>query len=978
MKLNINILLCCDLPVKVEEALMEFDVNFIKESDFDNTDEKKKISFAIIDDVGSLEYLNTKYDFVENHIRVISLSPVENFNDFMSYNGRAVLDESWFDSKLGLIFAHKILSESGSVHLNKNFNSLVAQVGTAKIGSHMKMGYYSDMIALDAFEHNFNVVGMRGFFDSITYYLTYLKQAGISTYPLHLEYANAENLFFVQISASVRDFIGEYINASVGLEDPFDPYKHLLRSAAFLTDYLDVTYIEQNEKLVFTGIWENLDKKKKKSRVQSFAFNNIFSAKQQQLVINDRIEVLKSSVSDEKIRTEKTLEKLEEKALPGGPAALEREDEPEFINVDGHGELNIGDMLEHIIGNAESDNPYVQLEGMTEDNMKVYLNGFGDDPDFAQKISGENIESILQKIQGYNIKKASESNLDKTRDELKDDLEYKTFVRKSLEENIKELSEKNLSAEEVTEIVTSTIEETSDDEFQIVKGSKSEKEAGKQQLIEKRSAKLDPSEAHKVGVDSLQKLWGIEKKYVVKKSQEKINDRKEDSMSVKSLGQEGLLQQLKQKDDLIQNMKSKLKTLMAQLKNVKESNKISEEVTKIASEEIMSSVPGAQVDESNLEQDQHESNNSSQDLGSLQEGQALSAQQSEEIKNLLSRQLELVKRAKNFQLEAKKREIELRSQKLVYDKQILGLNGKIKTLDIDLEKTKSGIQTLSERKDKQIEAQNNRMHSLNAMVSKLKASNNDAIIKKLEKEKISIHRQLDKFKKLSEEAMLRLRNAEKHNRTSALEVELKSQKKTSELLQSKIERSDKDKLLAIQKFNEMKKFNVQLKTKYDEQVQLVAAKDKEIKQIQAELAKKPTEVIKTVEVKAEAAEIEQSDISPIELQHIIDQKDAKIKDLLEQLENIPEPAVAEAPKVETAQAEITKLELKQLNTKLHRLEDERSKSIEDMRGANKAVSDAQRDIKKKDMEIKALDAKYKNLERQFELYKQKNNGRKAS
>ena len=118
----------------------------------------------------------------------------------------------------------------------------------------------------------------------------------------------------------------------------------------------------------------------------------------------------------------------------------------------------------------------------------------------------------------------------------------------------------------------------------------------------------------------------------------------------------------------------------------------------------------------------------------------------------------------------------------------------------------------------------------------------------------------------------------------------------------------------------------------------------------------------------------------VELEHMLEQKDMKIKELEERLEAAPEVGeeVVEQPKVKTAQAEITKLELKQMTTKLSRLEDERQKSIEDMRGANKAVTDAQRDIKKKDMEIKAMDAKYKNLERQFNAFKQKNGGRKAS
>jgi hypothetical protein len=997
IKLNLNILLCCDLPQKAEEALIEFEVTFISEEAFASNEspEDLSINFAIIDDVDNLEFLNDKYEFVQNHIRVISLNPVDNFNEFMSFNGRAVLHESWFNSKLGSILSHKILSESGSVHLNKNFSSLIGAVSTAKIGSHMKMGYYSDMLALDAFERNFNVVTMRGYLDHITYYFTYLKQSGISTFPLHLEYAVVDNLFFVQISASVRDFVGEYVNASVGQENPFDPYKHLIRSATFLTDFLDVTYVEQNEKLIFTGIWEELGSNTIKDRVQSFSFNNIFSAKQQDLVIEDKIKQLQSKASDEKIRIDKTLEKLEDKKLPGGPDEIEDKYD-EIIEVDGHGELNVSDMLNHIIGMAQNDNPYVQLEAMTPDNLAVYLNGFQGDPELVSKISGTDFDDLLSQVQDFNLKKATNLNLDKVREEIKDDKEYKSFVRKALEENIKIASNGVISDEEVSEIVSATIDSTNQDESQLIRGNKEEKYQAQSILVSKLSEKMEVSKASVVGVDSLEKLWGREKNYVVKRSQETLAETEDGSLAVKSLGNEGLLQKIKQREDLIENMKGKMKTLMTQLKAAKESNDVHKEVSKVSEQAIADEENSmVQAPSSEKESNSNEEESSEKILGLVKEGQALTAAQSEELQKLLKRQVDLVKKVKKFQTEVKKKEIEARSASQVFNKKMSGMMKKIKAKDLSIDKAKSNLKTLSDRKDKQIETQTHRVKNLNSQMTKLRASNNDATIKKLEREKISATRQLEKFKKLSEEAMLRLRASEQGNRTGALETELKKQKRNLDILSTKVTKSEKDKLTAIQRFNEMKKFNIQLKSKFDQQAEFIKTSKGEITKVKDELKQSqeavaasvvPIKEESRVEAKPMASTVddgvEEHHMDVVELEHMLEQKDMKIKELEEKLEDSAESSIVtvekEKTKIQTARAEITKVELKQMTTKLSRLEEERQKSIEDMRGAKKIVVDAKRDLKKKDMEIKAMDAKYKNLERQFNAFKQKMGGRKAS
>jgi hypothetical protein len=64
-----------------------------------------------------------------------------------------IIDETWLDNLVGTtINAESLRRCAGTLHLDELFGQEFKQYQTCKISSHLRLGHYTDIISMDAFE----------------------------------------------------------------------------------------------------------------------------------------------------------------------------------------------------------------------------------------------------------------------------------------------------------------------------------------------------------------------------------------------------------------------------------------------------------------------------------------------------------------------------------------------------------------------------------------------------------------------------------------------------------------------------------------------------------------------------------------------------------------------------------------------------------------------------------------------------------
>ncbi len=422
----------------------------------------KEVSFILTKDVDDFNEINLRYETIKNNILIFSLSPVKDTREFLLMGGRAVLDESFMDERVGNILLRKSFQERGSIHLDEIFGSEFSQYETCKLSDHLRIGHYSDEISISAFENDFNIVSVRGFIYNIIYYYTYLQQAGIGSAPFEIEYASNENIFAVNLHLAVKNFVAEYLYDCFGELNSNDPVKYLLKSASLLADNTDITYIENPSKIVITGFWSKQDGEKSGHSGQ-FLLNNIKSSKH---ILDDISNEIEDIYLIDQSSAEKRIEEqnLRSKPLPGNivEMMLNKGDPNSVLNKEPQKAVSLMSHIHHSL-EKEGINPALATMGQIEQSIKSFA-----DDDFINQISDSDKKNILEKTQKKNLADVFEKEIQRARGELDKDTEHLNKVKDSVAENIAEKISSGLDASFLNSIVSGFEEE--DKNIAIVKG----------------------------------------------------------------------------------------------------------------------------------------------------------------------------------------------------------------------------------------------------------------------------------------------------------------------------------------------------------------------------------------------------------------------------------------------------------------------------------------------------------------------------
>jgi hypothetical protein len=422
----------------------------------------KEINYILVKDWVDFDELNNRYQVVENNITVISLSHVEDNKDFLLANGRVVLDETWLDNKVGQIMLSKMFQDAGSIHLDEIFGQEFKEYKSCKVSSHLRLGHYSDLISMDAFDNDYNIVAIRGFLYHVIYYFTYLKQAGLGGIPFEVEYASNSSNFVVHCHMNVKNFVAEYLLDCFGDDNTTDPLKYLLNTAHRLADNMDVTYIENPSKLIITGIWRKLSEERV-YKYNQLHLNNIKTSKQ----ILDEVERSLATMQtiDANPETDNRQETLKDKPLPGNlvEMVINPADPESIMNKKPKEAANV---MAFVVATLEEQGK--KPEDVTEEELSSILEQYTD-TDFTQEMTDNDKRNLMDKLQKKNITDAYEKEVQRVKGELDEDEDHLVKVEENFSEGMAERVVKALDADSLNQFIQDNpVEE--DENKQVVTG----------------------------------------------------------------------------------------------------------------------------------------------------------------------------------------------------------------------------------------------------------------------------------------------------------------------------------------------------------------------------------------------------------------------------------------------------------------------------------------------------------------------------
>ena len=383
----------------------------------------------------------------KNDIQVVCLGQVKEVKDFLLYNGRLIIEQEFVESQLGEFILNKFFNKSYNIHLDESYSALFQNPKELKLTNHLATGIYIDEISNSAFQNGYNVVALRSFMDHVIYYFTYLKQAGLAGVPYEIEYDNNENFFVVNIYCQVKNFVAEYMIDSFGPVNSKDPLQYLLGVVARSTDFLEVTYIENPGRLVLTAAWGRNEKK----RLNGLSFNNVYTTAQTISQLDKKVKEYKN-VQEEIQEQEQVQEKLKPQSLPGSILEIVvSTDENSILNKEPEKASNI---VAFAVAKFEEEYPDRSINDIDEEEFAQIISDYPEADDVVH-LTDDDKEHLLDRVQKNNITQAYDEEIQRVRDNLEDEDDFKQELQNTMTEEVAKRVSGHMDADTLNKILGS-------------------------------------------------------------------------------------------------------------------------------------------------------------------------------------------------------------------------------------------------------------------------------------------------------------------------------------------------------------------------------------------------------------------------------------------------------------------------------------------------------------------------------------------
>lgn len=218
--------------------------------------ESKEVDWThiITKDIFDFSLIAKNYDVLKNDIKLISLSKVEDLQNFSMYNGNLVLDESWFQHKIAPFILDKYFQNHHHLKVTNDYAPF-KELGSFNIANPFSTGEYSDLMVQHAFEHSVDALSVRTYFDHFLMFMAGLKSKGKAGLPFEVTYGAQDDIFSLQIHFFSPKLALLDLASSLKSSLSKKVEEYFLNLAIQSSDFFDFTFLPHVNKSIVTAMW---------------------------------------------------------------------------------------------------------------------------------------------------------------------------------------------------------------------------------------------------------------------------------------------------------------------------------------------------------------------------------------------------------------------------------------------------------------------------------------------------------------------------------------------------------------------------------------------------------------------------------------------------------------------------------------------------------------------------------------------------
>ncbi len=695
--------------------------------------------------------IKNRYGTTQKNIKIVSLSTISDLQHFVSCNGKLMLDDQWLKTTLGPFILDKFFQEYGGISLEDNYPTF-KEVGSFNITNPFNTGEYLDRMVQGAYQDGVSGLSIKTFFDHLVMYLTGLKTQGKVGMPIEVSYGHFEEVFGVQLHFYTKDLILEDISSSLSSEITKRAEKYLLNIAVQSSEFFDFSILKEVNKTVITGLWTKDDSIKVENR--GMLFSDLSSAAS---ITNFPSEGVTSFQAKQEAELQDYSDKI---VLP--------ETLPEVAAIQKLMSSPVETQTSQVLKENPDKIEEIQIIPPSKPEVESVqtISGAGVDDEAVTLVKDSSVaeEEVIEVISGSEIE-------DEIINIVKGNIEEE-------EEVFKISGSKNFDVDKFAFKVSSGIEEKAKGDMRLKSLSSELPEAIKSSFKEFANKLNKPLELMTQSDLDLFKEQEVPK--IIKSTTQKVdsnfktmlsgqNNKSEVQVPDKALEMKAA--QLSNENEM---MRAKIKTLMTEVKILKQSKTKMAELQQKTKEAAEASLLEAQSSSNNPD-----AHLRSQLVQKMEQQKILNEQDMKRLTALMEREAKSMKEAKEHEIQLKKLQIEIVQKDSFYSQEMEKLNRLVKGKDLILIKTKDSMTKIVEQKENELRNLGDKLNQTSKALANNQSQNHINQIRELERKVTNHEKMIEIYKnKIAEKPAVKVEDEvarEENRKLQSINTQFKNQ-----------------------------------------------------------------------------------------------------------------------------------------------------------------------------------------------------------
>lgn len=847
MRREIKILnLCAELK---SELSRYFESRKIEVIDPHSNETSQCWTHILTKDINDFSFIRETYQTIEEDIQIISLTPIEDKQNFVLANGKLCLEEELIKSPLNSFLLDKFFQNYLDPELLVE-SAIFSELGQFSINQFFSFGNQLDLLSKAAFSSGVSGLAVRTYIDHVLMYLAALKSSAKLELPLEITYGESETAFGLQIYFSAQNLMMDDVAVCLSQHNSKRAEETLLNTALDFCDFFDFSLVANAQKMAVAALWlkdtevENpsfmLSLLSQKAKIVSYIDDEFvservdFSDPSEKIVLPQALslapgvrEIAKDSFSEiistriaDKVELEKVKKIVqndlsdddiyhlleenaeeEQKIILGSNEELE-----EVINVVSASFEDLGLQGKDFFNEEEVVNEVIDtLRSNHSEIMKVKsLNEVL--PEQLKKVLGNYCQEKMIVKDGLTRENIKDFQVYFLKNSLKNEAVVLNHTGKDLIKDLKQRLEKNLKTEYQEENIQKVIDNAFSSEADSLRVKSIFKNTLKDSLEEKfefsRSGKIS-EEQESIIVRSLSSTLE-EDKQIIKEiitNEEGTKPHKPLFVSQTSEREKALQVKLDSLQKEKKGLADKLQASLMEIRVLKEAKSTVNNIQSKASDISSKDTQQEHFDENIVLKKEIQEK--------LASGELSPADQ-KRLSTLMEKELALMTAVREEMMKSKKLQIESSQKEAMFSSEILKLTRQLKAKDLILAKSKESMVKVSEKKDEEIEFLRSKVDQAQVNLQQEGSQRFEMENKHLRMQNINLTKQVDVYRaKLNSLSMNLKRKEQDSSRDELRKVQVEKVQ-----VQNQLTKQTKDiqrmKLLLEKEMNLSKELNSQI------------------------------------------------------------------------------------------------------------------------------------------------------------------------